>query len=96
MENHRQSIIEAVSNKSLANAFVEFSSRISIAPGKRTRVNGYNNHTPIGSMTRPNPNYNVQLTEWKKSKLFPYFLELGFLSSELSDAWKVFKSFPGR
>jgi SOS response regulatory protein OraA/RecX len=48
-----------------------------------------NTYTPAGQVTVPNTNYNKELTEWKKTKLFPFFLERGFSKEELNEAWKV-------
>jgi SOS response regulatory protein OraA/RecX len=48
-----------------------------------------NTYTPVGQVTVPNPDYNKELTEWKKTKLFPFFLERGFSKEELNEAWKV-------
>jgi SOS response regulatory protein OraA/RecX len=52
-----------------------------------------NTYTPAGQVTVHNSNYNKELTEWKKTKLFPFFLEHGFSKEELNEAWKesVFK-----
>jgi len=88
MENHRQYIIEVASVKGLNSAFIEFSSKVFPSPKKRNRTNKYNSYTPQGSMTAKNESYKTQIQEWKKSKLFPYFLELGFKKEEISFAWK--------
>jgi len=89
MENHRQSILDTSSTKGLPTSFVEFSSRISPSPKKRNRTNGRNNYTPQGMMTTKNDSYKNQIQVWKKTKLFPYFLELGFSKEEISSAWKI-------
>jgi len=89
MEEHRKAILDTSFTKGLSNAFVEFSSRISPSPKKRNRTNGYNSFTPQGAMTTKNDSYKSQIQEWKKTKLFPYFLELGFTKEEISSAWKI-------
>jgi hypothetical protein len=96
MENHRQLILDVASAKGLNSAFVEFSSRIASSPRKRSRTNGYNSFTPQGAMTATNESYKTQIQEWKKVKLFPYFLELGFTKEEISSAWKTSLFMNGR
>jgi len=96
MENHRQAILESADKIGLSTAFVEFSARVSPSPKKSKRTNGRNNYTPQGMMTTKNDSYKSQIQEWKKTKLFPYFLELGFTKEEISSAWKTSSFMNGR
>jgi hypothetical protein len=84
-----EKVLNVVSEESLSKGMLYYSSLISKAPQKRNRVNMGNRYTPVGQMTRPNPNYNKELTVWKNTKLFPFFLERGFSREELNEAWKV-------
>ena len=88
MENHEEKIRNSAVNRNLQTAFVEYSSRICLAPKKRIRTNGYNKFIPQGHMTAKNESYKKEIQVWKKTKLFPYFLELGFTKEEISSAWK--------
>jgi hypothetical protein len=72
----------------LHRGMLYYGSFICGAPGHRLRTRMGNTHTPAGHVTVPNPNYNKELTEWKKTKLFPFFLEHGFGREELNEAWK--------
>jgi hypothetical protein len=96
MENHRQSILDVASTRGINSAFLEFSARIATSPKKRNRTNVYNSFTPQGAMTTKNDSYRTQIQEWKKYKLFPYFLELGFTKEEISSAWKTSLFMNGR
>jgi hypothetical protein len=73
----------------LHRGMLYYGSFISPAPKRRNRTNMGNTYTPVGQVTVPNPDYNKELTEWKKTKLFPFFLERGFSKEELNEAWKV-------
>jgi hypothetical protein len=89
METRIEWILTAVKERSLFHAFHEYSSLICSAPQIRLRTNVYNKYTPIGHATVKNPNYNAEITKWKREKLFPWFIEQGFDKKDLSDAWKL-------
>jgi hypothetical protein len=86
-------VLTIVNEEGLRRAMMYYSSLISPAPKRRNRTNMGNTYTPAGQVTVHNSNYNKELTEWKKTKLFPFFLEHGFSKEELNEAWKesVFK-----
>ena len=82
-------VLMSVTEEGLRKAMMYYSSLISPAPKRRNRTNMGNTYTPVGQVTVPNTNYNKELTEWKNTKLFPFFLEHGFSKEELNEAWKV-------
>jgi hypothetical protein len=77
----------------LPRAMGYYSLLVSPAPKPRLVTNGYNKYTPQGSMTVPNTNYRKELTVWKKTKLFPFFLEHGYTKEQIVDAYNksIFK-----
>jgi hypothetical protein len=87
MEQIKSEIVKAVEEKSLAYAFLIYAGYFN-APKEKHRTNGYNIYTPKGHMTVKNNNFKSEIVEWKREKLFPYFLELGFSKKELAEAWK--------
>jgi hypothetical protein len=86
-------VLTVAKEEGLSKAMLYYSSFINKAPNRRIRTNGYNTYTPQGQMTRPNSNYNKELTQWKKNKLFPFFIEHGYSKAELVVAFSnsVFK-----
>jgi hypothetical protein len=77
----------------LPRAMGYYSLLINPAPKPRIKTNGYNKYTPQGSMTVPNTNYRKELTVWKKTKLYPFFLEHGYTKEQITDAYNksIFK-----
>jgi hypothetical protein len=77
----------------LPRAMGYYSLLIAPAPKPRLVTNGYNKYTPQGQMTVPNTNYRKELTVWKKTKLFPFFLEHGYTKEQITDAYNksIFK-----
>jgi hypothetical protein len=77
----------------LPRAMGYYSLLVAPAPKPRIKTNGYNKYTPQGSMTVPNTNYRKELTVWKKTKLFPFFLEHGYTKEQITDAYNksIFK-----
>lgn len=77
----------------LPRAMGYYSLLISPAPKPRIKTSGYNKYTPQGQMMVPNVNYNKELTVWKKTKLFPFFLEHGYTKEQIVDAYNksIFK-----
>ena len=89
METQSEMILRVVSEEGLPKAMGYFSVFVNSSPKKKIRINAYNTYTPKGQMMALNPNYKSQLVEWKNTKLFPFFLGLGFSKTELNEAWKV-------
>ena len=71
----------------LHRGMLYYGSFICKAPGHRLSTRMGNTHTPAGQVTVPNPNYKKELTIWRNTKLFPFFLEHGFSTIELNEAW---------
>jgi hypothetical protein len=89
METPSEKILKFVSEEGLPRGLDYYSTFINSSPKKKIRSNGYNTYTPKGSMMVHNPDYKSQLVVWKTTKLFPFFLGLGFSKTELNEAWKV-------
>jgi hypothetical protein len=89
METQSEMILRVVSEEGLPKAMGYFSAFVNSSPKKKIRTNVYNTYTPKGQGMTHNPNYKSQLVEWKNTKLFPFFLGLGFNKTELNEAWKV-------
>jgi hypothetical protein len=89
MREFIEKVLSVVNEEGLSKGMLYYSSLISNAPKKRNQTNMGNAYTPVGQVTRPNPNFNKELTVWKNTKLFPFFLERGFSREELNAAWKV-------
>jgi hypothetical protein len=88
MDYSFEKISSVANEEGLAKAFIYYSSFINPSPKKYYPRKGmYSKQN--AQLRSKNLNYNTQLTEWKKSKLFPFFLELGFSRTELNEAWKV-------
>ena len=88
-EKRIEMVLTAVKERNLFHAFHEYASLICSNPRPRLRTNAYNKYTPIGHATVKNPNYNAEITKWKREKLFPWFIEQGFDKKDLSEAWKL-------
>jgi hypothetical protein len=75
---------------SLSRGMMYFSHFISNAPKERIQINAYNKY---GWISEANKSYAKELTVWKNTKLFPFFLANGWTKQELNEAWKksVFK-----
>lgn len=81
-----------IAKEDLAKAMHYYSTFIFIAPKKHyPRIGMYSKQN--AQLRTKNPNYSTQLTEWKKSKLFPFFLSNGYTTQTLNEAWKnsIFK-----
>ena len=92
-ENCINKVLSMVVELGLPRAMGYYSLLVSPAPKPRLVTNGYNKYTPQGSMTVPNTNYRKELTVWKKTKLFPFFLEHGYTKEQIVDAYNksIFK-----
>lgn len=84
-------ILEKAKSEGISKAMGYYSIFVSASPKRKIQANIFN--TVKGVVSIYNQDYNSQLLEWKKNKLFPYFLELGFTKNDLNEAWKnsVFK-----
>jgi hypothetical protein len=83
-------VLMIVTEEGLRKAMMYYSSLISPAPKERIQINAYNKY---GWISEVNKSYAKELTVWKNTKLFPFFLERGFSKEELNEAWKnsIFK-----
>jgi len=92
-ENCINKVLSMVEEEGLHKAMGYYSLLIAPAPKPRLRTNGYNKYTPQGQMTVPNTNYRKELTVWKKTKLFPFFLEHGYTKEQITEAYNksIFK-----
>ena len=92
-ENCINKVLSMVVELGLPRAMGYYSLLIAPAPKPRLVTNGYNKYTPQGQMTVPNTNYRKELTVWKKTKLFPFFLEHGYTKEQITDAYNksIFK-----
>lgn len=77
-----------IAKEKLANAMHYYSIFIFPAPKKHYRRNGmYSKQN--AQLRAKNLNYSTQLTNWKKNKLFPFFLANGYTTQALNEAWKI-------
>lgn len=85
-----EKVLTEAKEVSLERGLLYFSGFISIAPKRRIWVNVYNKY---GQRSELNKSYAKELTAWKNTKLFPFFLANGWSRVELNEAWKksVFK-----
>ena len=92
-ENCISKVLGIAVEEGLPRAMGYYSLLIAPAPKLRLVTNGYNKYTPQGQMTVPNTNYRKELTVWKKTKLFPFFLEHGYTKEQIVDAYNksIFK-----
>ena len=93
MEYRIKQVLDITVEEGLPRAMGYYSLLINPAPKPRIRTNGYNKYTPQGQMTVPNTNYRKELTVWKKTKLFPFFLEHGYTKEQITEAYNksIFK-----
>ena len=93
MNNRIEKVLGIAVEEGLPRAMGYYSLLISPAPKPRIRTNMGNKYTPAGQVTVPNTNYNKELTVWKKTKLFPFFLEHGYTTEQITDAYNksIFK-----
>ena len=93
MNDRIEKVLNIAMEVGLTSAMGYYSLLIAPAPKPRTKTSGYNKYTPQGQMTAVNTNYNKELTAWKKTKLFPFFLEHGYTKEQIVDAYNksIFK-----
>jgi hypothetical protein len=93
MTDRIEKVLGIAVEEGLPRALGYYSLLIAPAPKPRTRTSGYNKYTPQGQMTAVNTNYNKELTAWKKTKLYPFFLEHGYTKEQIMDAYNksIFK-----
>ena len=93
MDDRIEKVLGIAVEEGLPRAMGYYSLLINPAPKPRIRTNGYNKYTPQGQMTVPNTNYRKELTVWKKTMLYPFFLEQGYTMEQITDAYNksIFK-----
>jgi len=93
MNDRIEKVLGIAVEEGLPRAMGYYSLLIDPAPKPRIRTNMGNKYTPAGQVTVPNTNYNKELTVWKKTKLFPFFLEHGYTKEQIVDAYNksIFK-----
>jgi hypothetical protein len=93
MTDRIEKVLGIAVEEGLPRALGYYSLLIAPSPKPNVRTNGYNKYTPQGQMTVKNTNYNKELTAWKKTKLFPFFLEHGYTKEQIVDAYNksIFK-----
>lgn len=93
MDDRIEKVLGIAVEEGLPRAMGYYSLLIAPAPKPRIRTNGYNKYTPQGQMMVPNTNYRKELTVWKKSMLYPFFLEHGYTMEQITDAFNksIFK-----
>jgi hypothetical protein len=93
MTDRIEKVLGIAVEEGLPRALGYYSLLIAPAPKPNVRTNGYNKYTPQGQMTVKNTSYNKELTAWKKTKLFPFFLEHGYTKEQIMDAYNksIFK-----
>ena len=93
MDDRIEKVLGIAVEEGLPRAMGYYSLLIAPAPKPRIRTNGYNKYTPQGQMMVPNTNYNKELTVWKKTMLYPFFLEHGYTMEQITDAYNksIFK-----
>jgi hypothetical protein len=93
MGDRIEKVLGIAVEEGLPRAMGYYSLLIAPAPKPRIRTNGYNKYTPQGQMTVKNTNYNKELTVWKKTMLYPFFLEHGYTKEQIVDAYNksIFK-----
>ena len=93
MNDRIEKVLGIAVEEGLPRAMGYYSLLINPAPKPRIRTNGYNKYTPQGQMTVPNTNYRKELTVWKKTMLYPFFLEHGYTKEQITDAYNksIFK-----
>ena len=93
MDDRIEKVLGIAVEEGLPHAMGYYSLLIAPAPKPRIRTNGYNKYTPQGQMMVPNTNYRKELTVWKKTMLYPFFLEHGYTMEQITDAYNksIFK-----
>lgn len=93
MDDRIEKVLGIAVEEGLPRAMGYYSLLIAPAPKPRIRTNGYNKYTPQGQMMVPNTNYRKELTVWKKTMLYPFFLEHGYTMEQITDAFNksIFK-----
>jgi len=93
MDDRIEKVLGIAVEEGLPRAMGYYSLLIAPAPKPRIKTSGYNKYTPQGQMMVPNVNYNKELTVWKKTKLYPFFLEHGYTKEQITDAYNksIFK-----
>lgn len=93
MEYRIEKVLNIAMEVGLTSAMGYYSLLINPAPKPRLRTNVYNTYTPKGQGTVWNNNYRKELTVWKKTKLFPFFLQHGYTKEQITEAYNksVFK-----
>ena len=93
MDDRIEKVLGIAVEEGLPRAMGYYSLLIAPAPKPRIRTNGYNKYTPQGQMMVPNTNYRKELTVWKKTMLYPFFLEHGYTMEQITDAYNksIFK-----
>lgn len=93
MNDRIEKVLGIAVGEGLPRAIGYYSLLIDPAPKPRIRTNAYNTYTPKGQMMVPNNNYRKELTVWKKTKLFPFFLEHGYTKEQITEAYNksIFK-----
>ena len=87
MTDLKQMILEKAKSEGISKAMGYYSIFVNASPKRKIQANLYN--TVKGKVSVHNQDYNSQLVEWKKNKLFPFFLDLGFSKNELREAWNI-------
>jgi hypothetical protein len=83
----KEKTLAVAQEEGLHKAMQHYSTFVSSAPKPRIKTSGYNTYTPQGQMTVPNTNYRKEMTVWKNTKLFPFFMENGYTKEQLTDAF---------
>ena len=93
MDDRIEKVLGIAVEEGLPRAMGYYSLLIAPAPKPRIRTNGYNKYTPQGQMMVPNTNSRKELTVWKKTMLYPFFLEHGYTMEQITDAYNksIFK-----
>jgi hypothetical protein len=79
-------ILNVVKEEGLSKAMLYYSSFICSSPKKHFSRKGMFSKQNAGLRIK-NVNYGKELTQWKKNKLFPFFLEHGFTKEQIKEAW---------
>jgi len=93
MNDRIEKVLGIAVEEGLPRAMGYYSLLVDPAPKPRIRTNMGNKYTPAGQVTVPNTNYRKELTVWKKTKLYPFFLEHGYTKEQIVDAYNksIFK-----
>ena len=83
----KEKTLTVAKEEGLHKGMLHYSMFVSSAPKKRNRTNMGNTYTPAGQVTEPNTNYRKEMTVWKSTKLFPFFMENGYTKEQITDAF---------